>query len=317
MSVPVVPVVNGMVPRESQEMTGVFLDTWVQRAFAAAGRRGALLLPYNDETGLYPVGSLVEVQDAWKDRVMLSPSFVVRSAVFVRVEGKGTAKAAGFDMENGILVAQDVEVLDLSALRSTYPLIDGSGWTALEGETEARGRDDIRVEIYGVTHAGEPVELRANLGGLVDREAAHTIEHAVIRSLRSYALATPKTVRIAMDAEAQDLKTSIDAGYRLRMPEVFGVTSTGVCGNPLTGLAHFYLASELRKNLNMGVPLPDSLQNARLSTLSKVAGDLELSTDKADRVLQGLKLGMMHNDTPLSGDRLKAILRRFPLSPWG
>ena len=316
MNVPVIPVANGMIPRPSQEMEGIFLGAWVSKAFAKTRRRGALILPYSYDGGLYPVGSLVEVRDAWKDRVMFPPALEIHDAAFARVEGRAKARARSFASEDGVLMASDVEILDLHDLRSRYPVVDGAGWIALEGETEARGSDDIRVDIYGLTHAGEPVTIGANLGGLVDAEAAHTIEHAIIRSQRSFALVTPKTLKVAIEAETQDLKASIDAGYRFRMPEVFGVTSTGVCGNPLTGLAHFYLASELTKNLTRGASIADSLRSARLTTLSKVTADLDLSTEMDLRVLQSLKIGMMHDDTPLTEDVLKAVLRRFPLSPW-
>lgn len=316
MNVPVIPVANGMIPRPSQEMEGIFLGSWVRKAFSKTRRRGALILPYGQDGGLYPVGSLVEVRDAWKDRVMLPPSLEIHDAVFARVEGRATARARDFVLEDGVLVASEVEILDLRGLRSRYPVIDGAGWTALEGETEARSGDDIRVEIYGMTHGGGPVMIGADLGGIVSPEVAHTIEHAVIRSLRSFALVTPKTLRLSMKAESEDLKASVDAGYRFRIPEVFGVTSTGTCGNPLTGLAHFYLASELTKNLSRGESVAQSLRSARLTTLSKVTADLDLSTEMDLRVLQSLKLGMMHDDTPLSLDVLKAVLRRFPLSPW-
>ncbi len=317
MRLPVVPVTNGMIPRESQELTGVFLDEWVQRLFSATGPGGTvLLLPYDPETGLYPVGSAVSVEDAWQQRVIVSPSFAMRDAMFAHVVGKGTAKAGGFDTEGGALIAEDVEPVDLEALRGKYPIIDGAGWTALEGSTETRSRDDIRVEIYGSTHEGEPVVLHANLGGIVSPEIAHTVEHAVIRSLSTCAMATAKTMRKAMDLESRDLKDSLSVGYRLRMPEFFGVTATGMCGNPLTGLAHFYLADELQKNLRRGESLPESLESARLRALSKATGELELSTRKGARVLQGLKQGMMHDDSPVSLDRLKSVLERFPMSPW-
>lgn len=317
MRVPVVPITNGMIPRESQELTGVFLDDWVRKVFSAAGPGAmVLLLPYDVETGLYPVGSIVGVEDAWQDRVIVSPSFSMREAMFAHVVGKGRAKAGGFEVEGGTLLAEDVELVDLKALRKRYPLIDGAGWTALEGSTEARGKDDIRVEIHGSTHEGDPVALHANLGSVVSPETAHTIEHAVLRSLSTYAMATPRTMRESMDAEARDLKDSLAVGYSLRMPEFFGVTATGMCGNPLTGLAHFYLANEFRKNLEHGESLPQSILSARLSALSRVTDDLDLSTQRGSRVLQGLKRGMMHDDSPVPFDRLKAVLRCFPLSPW-
>jgi hypothetical protein len=89
-----------------------------------------------------------------------------------------------------------------------------------------------------------------------------------------------------------------------------------MCGNPLTGLAKFYLADELRKQLENGAGLTRSVEKARLSALSKVADDLGLSTRQGIRVLEGLKRGMLHDDSTLSDATLKKILKRFPLSPW-
>jgi len=316
MKMPVLPVTNGMIPRPSQEVTGVFLDDWVKKALSAAGTGGmALILPYDHEHGLYPVGAAVSIEDAWKRNVIVSPAFQVREALFAHVAGKTTAKADGFEIEDGMLLATGVESVDLRKLRSTYPVIDGAGWNAMEGATEVRGAEDIRVTIYGATHEGEPVALPGNLSGVVGPELAHTVEHAIIRSLAAYAIVTPKTLRDSLVEESKDLKDSLAVGYKLRMPEFFGVTSTGMCGNPLTGLAHFYLAGELQRNLARGDSFPQSLHNARLSALSKVTEDLDLSTQRGSRVLQGLRRGMMHDDSPVSTAKLKDILRRFPLSP--
>lgn len=317
MNIPVLPVTNGMIPRPAQEVTGVFLDEWVKKTLAAAGNGGmALILPYHPETGLYPVGAAVSVEDAWTRNVIVSPSFSVQEALFAHVAGKATAKAGGFELRDGMIVATGVEPVDLARLRSTYPVIDGAGWTPSDGATEARSPDDLRVTIYGASHDGTPVSLEADLGGVVSPELAHTVEHAVIRSLSNYAMVTPKTLRESLAAESRDLKDSLAVGYRLRMPEFFGVTGTGMCGNPLTGLAHFYLAGELQRNLERGNSLPDSIQNARLTALSRVTGDLDLSTQRGWRVLQGLRRGMMHDDSRVGAADLRAILRRFPLSPF-
>jgi hypothetical protein len=306
-----------MIPRPSHEVTGVFLDDWVKKALSSVGQGGmAILLPYNTETGLFRVGMAASIEDLWKRKVIVSPSLEVREAVFARVDGKMTAKADGFEIDEGALFATGVEPIDLHKMRSTYPVIDGAGWTASEGATEARSPEDIRVEIYGATYEGEPVVLGGNLGGLVSPETAHTVEHALIRSLSTFAIATPKTLRNCLAAEARDLKDSLDIGYKLRMPEFFGVTPTGMCGNPLTGLAHFYLAGELQRNLRRGDSMPESLENARLSALSKVADDLELSTESGSRILQGLRRGMKHDDSSVESTLLRKVLSRFPLSPF-
>ena len=317
MRAPVIPVANGMIPRADQDLTGVFSDEWTKKVFLAAGnKRSVLLLPIDPATGIYPVGSLVTARDAWTQQVMTAPSFAIREAVFATFVGKGTFRASSFSWENGILVAEDVTPLDLGELRTSYPLIDGSGWTPSDGATDSRSLGDIRVSIFGRSHEGDEVVLEGNLGSLVSPEAAHTLEHAIIRSLSRFAMVTVKTLRHSIAQEVSDLKASLELGYSLRMPEFFGVTSTGMCGNPLTGLAQFYLADELRKRLASGMSLPRSVEGARLTALSRVTGDLGLSTEKGVRVLEGLKRGMMHDDSALSDATLKRVLRRFPLSPF-
>lgn len=316
MSIPVLPVANGAMPRVGGEITGVFLDSWTKRVFRARRGSPVLLLPFSGSTGLYPVGTAVAIEESWAQQVIAAPSLKVIEALFARVTGKATVKAGGFHSADGILFAANPEVIDLAELRSTYPVIDGAGWRALQGSTEARGRHDIRVSIYGISHGGEEVVLSGNLGDLVDAEEAHTIEHAIIRSLTQYAMVTPKTLRECVRDETEDLKASLEIGYRLKMPEVFGVTATGACGNPLTGLAHFYLADGLRRNLAKGASFTQSLEDARLSALSRVTRDLELTTRRGACTLQGLKKGMMHDDSVPDNDKLRSVLRRFPLSPF-
>lgn len=316
MSIPVLPVMNGAIPRESTEITGVFLDKRSRQIFRTGRGSLVLLLPFDYRSGLYPVGTAVSIEDVWQQPVLTSPSFNVVDALFVRVCGKATVKAGGFRVRNGRVHARDIERLDLKKLREVYPLIDGSGWSPTGGSTEVRGSRDIRVTILGVSHEGEKVSLSANLGDLVSGEIAHTIEHAIIRALQRYAMVTPKTLRECMKEETDALKASLNAGYSLKMPEIFGVTSSGMCGNPLTGLAHFYLSHELRRNLESGASFARSLEDARLSALSKVTGDLDLTTQRGTRVMQSLKMGMMHDDSPQESVILRSVLRRFPLSPW-
>jgi len=316
VSMPVLPVLNGAIPRRSGEITGVFLDKASRQVFRSGRGSLVLLLPFNYRSGLYPVGTAVSIEDVWQQPVIAAPSFDIVDALFVRVSGKATVKAGGIRFQNGSLRARDIEKLDLKELRTVYPLIDGAGWSPVEGSTEARSPQDIRVTVFGVSHEGEEVLLSANLGGLVTAETAHTIEHAVIRSLQRHAMVTPKTLRECMKEETDALKASLSVGYSLKMPEIFGVTSSGMCGNPLTGLARFYVSEDLRRNLEGGASFARSLEDARLSALSKVTGDLDLTTRRGDRIMQGLKMGMMHDDSPQESDTLRSVLRRFPLSPW-
>ncbi|HHW17443.1 MAG TPA: hypothetical protein GXX30_00860 [Firmicutes bacterium] len=317
MKVLVIPVVNGIIPRESETLTGLLvagpkrLQTFLKHGDLL------LLLPYVSGEGFYPVGAGARVVETWTQDVLVRQTLSVEEGLFVTISGEGTFRVRTLSTDKGLVFTEDPQYLDLKALRKDYPVIDGKGWVPVEGSTEARSSRDIRVEIHGVSHDGRDVMIGANLGGLVTAELAHTVEHAIIRSLSRYALVTYRTLRQSMEEESSDLKASLEMGYRFRMPEFFGVTPQGACGNPLTGLAHFYLTEELVKNLSNGESFERSLLNARLSTLSRVTDDLELSTQKGLRAIQGLKRGMMHDDSVLPAETLKAIIRRFPLSPWG
>ncbi|MCL4423937.1 MAG: hypothetical protein M1553_00455, partial [Firmicutes bacterium] len=147
-------------------------------------------------------------------------------------------------------------------------------------------------------------------------EQAHTLEHSIIRSLQQNGICTQKTLTVSMKRETDELKQSVEMAYRYQRPEFFGVTSSGSCGNPLSNLAQFHLVGELVEKLKEGASLFESLEVARRKTLSKLSGELELSTQKGLRCLQGLKKGMFHDDTVLGKDLLRRVLGRFPFSPW-
>ena len=59
-----------------------------------------------------------------------------------------------------------------------------------------------------------------------------------------------------------------------------------------------------------------SLDKARRAVMSRLTGELGLTSEPGLRALQGLKKGMAHDDSPLGIDLCKKILRRFPLEPW-
>ena len=177
--------------------------------------------------------------------------------------------------------------------------------------------NDLPMTIYGVEYeSGNEVSLSGNVGGLLSPEQAHTIEHAIIRSLQKYAMCTPKTLAKAVLEEGRELKRSVEIGYKLRRPEVFGVTSSGACGNPLTNLAQFYLAKEMVESIDEGYSIIESMETARRKALSKLTDELELTTEIGLRALQGLKKGMLHDDSPIAQKYTKRVLRRFPPSPW-
>ena len=51
--------------------------------------------------------------------------------------------------------------------------------------------------------------------------------------------------------------------------------------------------------------------------MSQLAGELGITMQRDLRVLQGLKKGMSHDDTPLRVEAGKRVIGRFPVDPWG
>jgi len=317
-----IPVANALLPRpDGGVVRGMFVDPAMARVLKRVGEGGAVFLcPFvagADGGGLYPVGVVARLEGLWREEVFCGPA-ERRAVVLARVRGVGRARARGFAIMERLLVATAVEPLDLDDLREGgYPTICGAGWRATSGRTDMRSVDDLVVTIHGVDlEGGDDVALQSNLGRLLEPEQAHTVEHAIIRSLQQYALCTPKTLISCIAEETDELKDSLDLGFRRRLPEVFGITNSGACGNPLTNLAQFYLAQEIVGSLADGQSLRWSVHEARRKTLSRLAADLEFTTQAGLRTLQGLKKGMMHDDTAPSPRHAAAILKRFPATPW-
>jgi hypothetical protein len=176
---------------------------------------------------------------------------------------------------------------------------------------------DITVVIYGTDlEKGNQVQVSAKVGGFISGEQAHTVEHAIIRSLNRYALCSAKTLMRCIEEETNELKQSVEWGIKYARPDVFGITQSGACGNPLTNTAQIYMAQEFSLALDDGRSLLASVDQARKKAMSRLTGDLGISTQAGVRILQGLKKGMFHDDTPISLEKSKRILGKFPASPW-
>jgi hypothetical protein len=316
-----VPVINGVLPRpDGGEVTGIFLDPYTAGLLTQAGEDSIVLLcPYDAQTErVYPAGVTARVQSMWFQDVYVEGPGSRVTALFASVEGQERVKPDRIESHGRYMVASGVKPIDPSALRGQdYPVIDGAGWQPLGGHTELKSPADIPVTIYGVEYeTGGQVEITGNIGGIVSPEQAHTIEHAVIRSLQKYSMCTAKSLAQAIYAEGQELRRSVEIGYKMERPEIFGVTSSGACGNPLTNLAQFYLAKEMISGLENGHSLLESVETARKKALSKLTEELELTTEYGLRALQGLRRGMLHDDSPIAQKHLKRVLKRFPSSPW-
>lgn len=252
----------------------------------------------------------------WTDKINLKGKTI---GLFARVIGRDRCKAKGFEFYDESLIATGVEKIDFQALRASgYPVICGAGWHPTGGYTTfGSDKRNIEITIYGYElETGNDVAIIGYLNNIIEPEKAHTVEHAIIRSLNNYALCTPKTLRKCMKREAEELKWSVELGIAKKLPEVFGVTRSGICGNPMTQMASYYLSEEFKNQLKEGTNIVDSLETARSKTVSKLIQDMEISTQKGLRELQGLKKGMFHDDTPEELKTLKTIISKFPQSPW-
>jgi hypothetical protein len=233
------------------------------------------------------------------------------------LEGRGHARWHSLQVKGPYVVATDAERLNFRETRQEYPAISGAGWLPAGGYTEFRAESDIPVTVYGTDlETGREVSLSANLGGLVTQQQAHTVEHGIIRALRTYGLCTARTLLDSMARETDELKKSVELGIQFTMPEMIGRTSTGACGNPMSNLAQFYLAREFVDNVSAGKSLNRSLADAKRSAMSQLTDDLGLSMQQGVRALQGLKKGMYHDDTRLKVETCKKIIRRFSFEPW-
>ncbi len=315
----ILPVVNGILPRPyGGRITGMFIMEHGGKMLADMGvGRDVLVCPWVlDNQALYPVGVIARIMDMRPQTVMNEDGTKVPMVMAV-LEGRGQARWHTLQVAGAYVVSGDVESIDLKNMTGQYPSVSGAGWLPSGGYTEFRDNTDIPVVLYGSDlETGKEVNIRANLGGLVGQEQAHTIEHAMIRSLRTFGLCTPKTLIDSLRKETDELKRSVECSFRFAMPELLGVTASGACGNPMTNLAQFYLAKEFLDNVRAGKALNESMEVARRSTMSQLTQDLGLTAQSGLRVLQGLKKGMKHDDTPLKLEICKKVLARFPFDPW-
>jgi hypothetical protein len=311
-----IPVLNGIFPRwEGGRIQGLFIDPFLINIVKAIGTGGDIFLcPYSTDTGsFYPVGAVCRI-GKWDMAKVQAPGL---TGLMATIEGRSGGKASGFDITPAGIVARGIEPIDLDDLCDLgYPVISGAGWVPAGGLTETRSKEEVIITIYGTDlETQKEVSVSGNVGRLIEPEKAHTIEHAIIRSLQQYALCTPKTLAYSIKQEAQELKASVKMGFKYALPEVFGVTASGVCGNPLTNMAKFYLTKELISNIKKGRRFDESLKQARVKTMSRLTSDFEISIGMPDAVLHGLKKGMAHDDTPIELIRLKNIIKRFPIRP--
>lgn len=316
----VLPVANGMLPRpQGGKINGMFLLEHGGKQLVDVGvGRDILACPWNaDNEQLYPVGLVARIVNITEE-IAADEQGGQFAVLLVTLEGREHARWHSLRAAGSYIVSQDIERLNFKNTRKEYPVISGAGWQPEGGFTEFRGKSDIPVTLYGTDlETGQKVSITANLGNIVTQEQAHTIEHAMIRALRTCGLCTPRTLIEAMANEVTELKRTVELSIKYTLPEVLGRTASGTCGNPMTNLAQFYLAQEFVDNIQAGKSLNQSLVQARQSTMSQLTEDLGLSTQSGLRVLQGLKKGMSHDDTPLKLDICKKVIGRFPFEPWG
>ncbi len=316
----IMPVANGVLPRpHGGEITGMFIMDQGGQILSRVGvGKDVLVCPWIvDDEGLYPVGVIARIMDI-SSQVAVSDDGQQLPVTMAVLEGREHARWHTLGIDGSLILSNDVEILNLKAMRKEYPAISGAGWLPQGGYTEFRGKSDIPVTIYGTDlENGQRISMTANLGGLVEQEQAHTIEHAIIRALKTFGLCTAKTLVESVTKESNELKQSVETSIKFALPEALGVTSSGACGNTMTNLAQFYLAQKFVDNVTAGKSLNDSLANARRATMSQLTQDIGLTVNEGVRVLQGLKKGMSHDDTLLKLEIYKKVISRFPFDPWG
>lgn len=315
----VFPVANGVLPRpQGGRITGMFMVEQGGQMLADIGVGNDIVAcPWVvDEQALYPVGVVSRIADLAENRITDAAGADIPVLIAV-LEGREHVRWHKLKQTGHNVYTDELEELDWRFIRKEYPVVSGAGWMPEGGYTEFRDRMDIPVTVYGKDlQTGQDVNITANLGGLVTQEQAHTIEHAMIRSLRTYCLCTPRTLADSIVQETDELKKSLDFSIRYSMPETLGLTASGSCGNAMTNMAQIYLAHDFVQNLEAGKSLNDSLAKARKTTMSQLTQDLGLTMQSGLRVLQGLKKGMSHDDTRLRLEIYKKVIRRFPISPW-
>ncbi|SCM81862.1 hypothetical protein SPX_03700 [Sporomusa paucivorans] len=320
MNMLIMPVANGVLPRaQGGTITGMFIiENGGQLLLDVGVGKEILICPWIvEEQGLYPVGVIVRIMNIWNHAVV-DETGVETPVLMAKLEGRGHARWHTLRTAGSYIYSDNVEQLNLKKLRQEYPSISGAGWAPQGGYTEFRDKSDIPVTLYGNDlETGRQVSITANLGGLVELEQAHTIEHSVIRALQTYGLCTPRTLIAAMSRETDELKKSVEFSIKHTLPEALGLTASGACGNPMTNLAQVYLAQEFVSNIEAGKSLNESLDKARRSTMSQLTDDIGLTMNQGIRVLQGLKKGMVHDDTILKLQTYKKVISRFPFEPWG
>ncbi len=319
MSALLIPVANGMLPRPGG---GRSLGGFVERAPGLQPQvetgENVFVCPVLPLDGsLYRIGVVAKVVDI-RRQFFEVPGNEPISFISIMLEGVAHARWETLTTDQGFVRVQGLELQDFRRMRDAYPVVSGAGWAPQGGFTEFRSLGDIPVTLYGTDiERDSAVSMTGNLRGLVSLESAHTVEHAMIRSLRTYGLCTARTLQESMRAETEELTWSVEKSMRYALPEVLGNTQAGSCGNPMTNLANFYMFQELSEQLaESGDAGGLAVQRARRTVMSRLTGELGLTTEPGIRALQGLKKGMRHDDSLLSQDLCKKILARFPLEPW-
>ena len=318
MSTLLIPVVNGILPRPGGgRSAGGFVEGPPDCTPKFESGVNVFICPMLPSTGaLYRVGVLAKVLDVGSQKIEIAGHDSVRF-VSLLIEGSVHARWKTLSMRQGYVMAEGLEAMDFRGMRAEYPVVSGAGWVPQGGCTEFRSPGDIPVTLYGSDiERGTRVSLQGNLKGLIELESAHTVEHAMIRSLHTYGLCTALTLQQAMREETEELSWSVEKSMRFAMPEVLGATQSGACGNPMTNLAQFYMFQELSEQLKGSEDGTIAMDRARRRVMSQLTSDLGLTTEPGLRVFQALKKGMKHDDSPLGLELCKKILQRFPMEPW-
>jgi len=313
-----IPVLNGVLPRwDGGSIKGLFLEPFFIKTIENTGVGNEIFMcPYSSDTdSFYPIGIIGRIEDM---EIKEPPQPGNGEYLYAEIVGRRRGSAESFNIVSNGIIASGVKDINIEKMSAEgYPIICGAGWIATGGYTQTKSSSDITITIYGYElETGKKTGIFAEVSDIVPPEKAHSIEHGIIRSLKQYGLCTPETLRDSLILETQELKESVKTGFEFKLPETIGITSDGVCGNPMTNMAQFYLNQEFCNGIKDGYDYIESLEKARRRTLSKLEKELDISGDLNMRTLQGFKKGMFHDDSRSSLGILEKVINCFPMNPW-
>ena len=172
------PVANSVLPRpHGGRIVGDVLEEQGGKILSEVGEgNDVFVCPWLvDSQSVYRSGIITRLMDI-QSQMLTDEDGVQMSVLLASFEGQAHARWHTLQTNGHCVVSSDIELMNFKRMRKEYPAISGAGWMPSGGYTEFIGKTDIPVTIYGTDlENGREVSVTANLGGLVEKEQAHTI----------------------------------------------------------------------------------------------------------------------------------------------